>query len=236
MSVVRRSLSGCALSVVLAVIAATSAASSPRTAVAAGDCTVDASLDSEERILLQLINQHRAQNGRAPLAISYKLTRAAQWKSDDLVRNRYFAHDDLDRTWVQRLRDCDYGFGTYLGENIAAGNSTAQATFLQWKNSSGHNANMLSSSYTAIGIGRSYGAGTPYGWYWTTDFGGYNDGWVDAIDSVAPVTVDQERSTPEVRGGRRHPACASSRDVLRVDGWTHDKRPRPTMRRGAACR
>jgi len=39
------------------------------------------------------------------------------------------------------------------GENLAAGNSTAQATFEQWKNSSGHYANMINSSYKSIGIG-----------------------------------------------------------------------------------
>ena len=32
---------------------------------------------------------------------------------------------------------------------------------------------MLGANYTAIGIGRAYTAGSPYGWYWTTDFGGY---------------------------------------------------------------
>jgi len=62
-----------------------------------------------------------------------------------------------------------------MGENIAAGNSTASATFTQWKNSSGHNANMLGANYTVMGIGRATGGGQ-YGVYWTNVFGGQDDG------------------------------------------------------------
>jgi hypothetical protein len=35
---------------------------------------------------------------------------------------------------------------------------------------------MLHSSYQQIGIARVYTAGSPYGWYWVTDFGTTNDG------------------------------------------------------------
>ena len=40
-----------------------------------------------------------------------------------------------------------------------------------WKNSPGHNQNMLDGSWTEIGIGRAYNSGSTYGWYWTTTFG-----------------------------------------------------------------
>ncbi|HXK34008.1 MAG TPA: CAP domain-containing protein, partial [Dehalococcoidia bacterium] len=153
-------------------------------AAAAGDCSIDAGLDSEEQAFLALINSHRAANGRAPLKVSYGLTRASAWKSKDMAQNAYFAHDDLTRTWVDRVRDCGYTYNTYLGENIAAGVSTAQDAFNLWKNSPGHNSNMLGANYTAIGIGRHYVQGSPYGWYWTTDFGGLDDGYV----SAAPET------------------------------------------------
>lgn len=155
---------------------------------AAGDCTVDATMDSEEQAFLTLINNHRAQNGLGPLTASYMLTKAAAWKSKDMATNNYFAHDDLSRNWVQRIRDCGYGFNTYLGENIAAGYTTAQQVFDGWKNSPGHNANMLGANYTTIGIGRYYVPGSTYGWYWTTDFGGFSDGWA-TINELASATV-----------------------------------------------
>lgn len=159
---------------------------------AAGDCTVtgaEAALDAEEKAFLTLINNHRVANGRAPLTVSYTLTRASAWKSKDMGTLSYFAHDDtpIARSWSQRIRDCGYGFSTYLGENIAAGYTTGDSVFNGWKNSPGHNANMLGANYTTIGIGRHYVAGSPYGWYWTTDFGGYDDGWMQGPEAVAPL-------------------------------------------------
>ncbi len=167
-------------------------------AAAAGDCTTDPTLDSEEQLFLQLINNYRAQNGLQPLAISYTLTKASQWKSDDLAANNYFAHDDLTRTWDQRIRDCGYGYNAWMGENIAAGNSGAQATFDQWRNSPGHNANMLGANYTAIGIGRAYSASSTYRWYWTTDFGSVSDGWPERRRRRrhAPTDAPVRRSPP----------------------------------------
>ncbi|MGH7623358.1 MAG: CAP domain-containing protein, partial [Gemmatimonadaceae bacterium] len=94
------------------------------TASAAGNCTVDASIDTEERAFATLINNYRAQNGLGPLAVSYGLSKASQWKSGDMAANDYFAHDDLSRSWDQRIRDCGYGYNTWLGENIAAGYQT----------------------------------------------------------------------------------------------------------------
>jgi uncharacterized protein YkwD len=143
------------------------------------NCDADPSLDNEEQAFLQLINDYREQNGLAALSPSDTLDRAAQWKSDHLAGYNYFAHDDtpINRTWVQRIRDCGYGFQTYIGENLFAGRSSAVDAFNAWKNSPGHNANMLGSSYAAIGIGRAYNAGSDYDWYWTTEFGGVADGY-----------------------------------------------------------
>ena len=86
----------------------------------------------------------------------------------------YFSHTGLDNStpWDRACDACfDLGCGpsTGMAENIAAGNSGAQATFDQWKNSPGHNANMLDGSFTQIGIGRATGGGQ-YGVYWTNVF------------------------------------------------------------------
>jgi len=193
----------------------------PQPAVAAGDCTADPALDVEEQAFLTLINPYRAQNGRAPLAASSTLSRAAQWKSNDMGVNRYFAHDDLSRTWVQRIRDCGYGYNTYLGENIAAGIATAQQAFNLWRNSSGHNANMLGANYRAIGIGRAYVAGSPYGWYWTTEFGGVDDGWNAGTSTPTPTRVPAT-ATP-TRTPTRVPATATptaAADTTPPQIWT----------------
>ena len=150
-----------------------------RPTAALTNCDADPSLDSEEQAFLQLINDHRQQNGLAALSPSDTLDRSAQWKSDHMANNNYFAHDDtpINRTWIQRIRDCGYGYQTSIGENIAAGMDTAAEAFDAWKNSPGHNANMLGAGYTAIGIGRAYNAGSTYDWYWSTEFGGFADAY-----------------------------------------------------------
>ncbi len=183
--------------VAMAVAFAVAERATPRT-LAAGDCTVDATMDTEEQAFLVLINNYRAQNNLPPLAASYTLTKASAWKSRDLGTNNYFAHDDLSRTWVQRIRDCGYGFNTSLGENIAAGYTTAQQVFDGWKSSPGHNANMLGATHTGVGIGRAYVAGSTYGWYWTTDFGGFSDGWatVTATFTSTPTLTPTPTAIP----------------------------------------
>src|SRR5205085_5657184 len=76
------------------------------------------------------------------------------------------------------------------GENIAAGNAPAQATFGQWRNGPGHNANILQPAFLTMGIGRACVSGLPSGCYWTNDFGGYVDQTIDisalAINGVHP--------------------------------------------------
>ncbi len=177
-------------SVVALIAAAIYGGGGSQPAQAAGDCTVSAgaiALDASEREFLVLINNYRAQNGRGPLAASYTLSRAAQWKSNDMAANNYFSHDDQNRTWVARIRDCGYTQNAYIGENIAAGQSTAQSVFTAWKNSPGHNSNMLSTTFTTIGIGLAYVPGSTYGYYWSNEFASINDGWVTTTQSPTPT-------------------------------------------------
>jgi uncharacterized protein YkwD len=175
-------------------------------AVAGPNCSVaagDAAIDSAEQEMLQLINQHRADNGQAPLAFSSTLNTTAAWKSKHMADQSYFAHDDtpISRSWIQRFRDCNYTYNTWIGENIAAGNETAANTYQQWLNSPGHNANMLNSYYTVIGIGRAYNVNAPYDWYWTTEFGGYDDGYTPPPSATATPTP-APTAVPGVSGVR----------------------------------
>ena len=142
---------------------------------AAGDCTADPALDTEEQAFLVLINNHRAQNGLPPLAASYTLSKSAQWKSQDMANNNYFAHDDLTRTWVTRIRDCGYGYNTWLGENIAAGFSGAGDMLAAWQASPFHNENLLRPEFQVVGLACAFNQRTRFHWFWTADFGGQPD-------------------------------------------------------------
>ncbi len=167
-------------------------------AEALSNCTVsNLSTDAEEAAFLTLINTYRSQNGLGSLALSTNLSRAATWHGGDMGAKGYFSHtDSLGRNPSARARDCDYPGGA--GENIAAGTvwDTAQEAFTAWRNSSGHNANMLNSNYTMIGIARVYVSGSRYGWYWVTNFGTVNDGTSGGGGGQATATPTRTATQP----------------------------------------
>ncbi|MFL5759609.1 MAG: CAP domain-containing protein [Thermomicrobiales bacterium] len=144
-----------------------------RNASASGYCA-----SAEELAFLKLINDYRKSKGIGALALSQTLSAASEHHSSSMATYNYFDHFLVPEgiSWSTNMANYGYNFSTWKGENIAGGNSSAAATFDQWKNSPGHNANMLNANYTAIGIGLVYGAKSTYGYYWTTDFGGYKDG------------------------------------------------------------
>src|SRR5437868_1495324 len=128
--------------------------------------------------LLAIINNYRAMNGRGSLSFSTKLNTAAQWLSDDMARNNYLNHtDSLGRDFGTRLNAFGYTYNTYKGENIAAGTNynIGMNVFNGWRNSPGHNRNMLDPNFKAIGIGISYNPNSNYRYYWANNFGGQID-------------------------------------------------------------
>lgn len=146
-------------------------AADPSFVTASGYCA-----DAEERYFLRLINNYRAQYGRGPLRLTKTLGAAAEHHSVDMASRNYFSHTlSGGVTWSQNIANHGYTYNTYKAENIAAGSSASTQTFNQWKNSSGHRANMLNGNFKAIGIARAYNGASTYKWYWTTTFGGYQD-------------------------------------------------------------
>ncbi len=143
--------------------------------------------DAEEVAFLGLINQYRAQNGLEPLAMSPTLTTAARDHSQDMGTQNYFDHTGLNgSTFSQRIAAAGYPGGT-TAENIFAGGQTAQGAFESWRNSPGHNANMLNPAYKAIGIGRANVPGSDWGWYWTTTFGDVVDAACGGAAAAQPA-------------------------------------------------
>jgi uncharacterized protein (TIGR03437 family) len=134
------------------------------------------SIDSEEQLMVKMINDYRAQRGLSQLKISISLTRAADWMSTDMSSRNYFSHTDSQgRDPFARMTAYGYNYTGFRGENLAAGYNDAARTFNQWKNSPSHNTNMLKPEFRVIGISRVYGGASLYKWYWTTDFGSFVD-------------------------------------------------------------
>lgn len=162
--------------------------------------------DAEEMRFLDLINAYRTQRGLVALKASDAVAEAAARHSLDMGTHRFFDHNSVRSSFFptgsapwDRMRLTGYQVAASMGENIAAGQRTAQQVFDAWRNSSGHNQNMLNASYRVIGVGRREVTGSPYGVYWTTDFGSVVDASAhDAGPSTGNPFTDVTKSDPEL--------------------------------------
>ena len=131
------------------------------------------------RATLCVLNAGRARHNLRPLRLNRKLARGAQRHSSAMARNRFFSHTSPGgASFVDRIRSTGYLSGARswaVGENIAYGSgsrSSPRAIGRAWMNSPPHRANILSSSYRAIGIGIASGTPSGHGGgTYTTDFG-----------------------------------------------------------------
>ena len=123
--------------------------------------------DSEERKFLDLINAYRRQINAGNLSLHNSLGAAADFHSRDMAKRNFFRHSNTK----QLIERHGYKNWRAYGENIAAGQQTADQVFKAWKQSADHDRNMRDKDFTEIGIGRAYSKGSKYGWYWTTVFG-----------------------------------------------------------------
>jgi uncharacterized protein YkwD len=121
--------------------------------------------------VFDLTNLERTKGGLAPLAASSKLMLAAQLQSDQMAQLQNMNHVLPGAPYpnpVDRLAAANYQWQAY-GENIAMGYATADEVVTAWMNSAGHRANILSTSFTELGVGYALDAsGRPY---YTQDFG-----------------------------------------------------------------
>lgn len=115
-----------------------------------------------------------------PLAPNHALTLASRHHSEDMARLGVFQHETIpgssyyDATnqplpW-DRMRAEGYSWNS-AAENIAAGRSTAEATYTAWWNSGGHRANMYNANLREVGNGYFYWNDSTYRHYYTMDLG-----------------------------------------------------------------
>lgn len=114
-------------------------------------------MQSGEEKILELMNEKRTAAGLKPLIMDNTLREVARYKSEHMIQNNYFSHNNPDgTTWQNWLKTIGYSY-TAIAENIAYNSSSAEELFNQWWNSAGHKANMMNASYTKVGIGVIYG-------------------------------------------------------------------------------
>ena len=124
----------------------------------------------------KLINAHRASKGKQPLTPESGLERWAYLKSKHMADYNYFDHY-YNGQLIHEMYPNEGGSARFSAENIyyargytPTAKEFAQQSFNGWKNSKGHNENMLSGSYNHVGVavyqsndGKIY-ATTDFGW------------------------------------------------------------------------
>jgi len=142
------------------------------------DTRLTCNLPDFQQEILNRVNQARAAGrscgttyyGPAPaLAWNTNLFNAAGAHSTDMAANNYFSHTSLDgRNAGQRITGAGYAWSAY-GENIAAGQTSAQSVVDGWLASPGHCANIMNPGYADIGTACVAGGTSSYPTYWTMD-------------------------------------------------------------------
>ena len=116
-----------------------------------------------------------------------RLDNAAYEHSNDMAQSNTFSHTGsgtaTDITaqdqalghgsrFSDRIRNQGYTEYRTIGENIAAGYTTAEETVNAWLESDHHCANMMNPGYTEMGMVVVEKVGSDYGSYWSQEFGG----------------------------------------------------------------
>jgi uncharacterized YkwD family protein/spore coat assembly protein SafA len=111
------------------------------------------SVKAFEDEVVRLVNVERSKNGLQALKINWELSRVARYKSQDMVNKNYFSHTSPTYGSPFTMME-NFGIRfSSAGENIAYGQRTPVEVMNGWMNSPGHKANILSPSYTQIGVG-----------------------------------------------------------------------------------
>ena len=118
--------------------------------------------------------------------------------ASDLATNNYFSHtDSLGRDPFTRMDQLGYAVNSWRGENLVAGTEGAEDSFVMWRDSDGHRANMLGANYTRIGIARAYNASSTFGWYWATEFSGEDIDAAPAPPPQAPTPAPAQQAVQQ---------------------------------------
>jgi len=120
--------------------------------------------------VLQLVNLARAEEALQPVVVNEKLQQVAEDYSCRMVEEGFFGHEDpvTGESAGERVINGKYLFHD-MGENLAAGQSTAAEVMKAWMDSPSHRAVILDPRWKEVGI--AVRGGGEYSTYWVQEFG-----------------------------------------------------------------
>lgn len=118
-----------------------------------------------------LINQYRKEHGLKPLSLSAELTAAAKEHSRDLARWDRISHygSDGSNPW-DRVKRTGYK-ARVAAENVGTGQINFDEVLRGWKESPGHNKNLLMNDAENMGIALVQDPKTEFKSFWTLVLG-----------------------------------------------------------------
>ena len=123
--------------------------------------------DLNLEIALSDLNRYRAQYGLKPVRLDSRLIEASRIHAHDLSRAGIISHTGTDGSnHGDRALRVGYNY-TIAGENVATGQKSWDAVFQAWKDSPGHNKNLLQPDVSEFGIALVYEPKTTYSTYWS---------------------------------------------------------------------
>jgi uncharacterized protein YkwD len=130
--------------------------------------TQAASTGTDTGRVVALCNEYRANAGLGGLTEDATLDAMAAQRAQEIAQS--FSHTRPDGRDCSSIYD-DYGYSWMAcGENIAAGQTSADEVMTSWMNSEGHKANILSGNFNRIGVACYSDPNSAYGYYWVQVF------------------------------------------------------------------
>lgn len=119
----------------------------------AAPATAASDLTSEELGLARAVNSLRKARGLAPLTLRLDLSQAARAYARRMAEERFFSHVGPDGAgMVDRVEAVGYNWRR-LGETLAAGQETPEATAKAWRDSAGHAKIIFDPQHRHLGVG-----------------------------------------------------------------------------------
>lgn len=126
--------------------------------------------------VLSLVNDARSRPRRCgaqsfpsarPLTLNPQLGRAALLHSQEMAEHSAMTHEGRDgSTPSERVTRTGYRWSA-VGENVAAGQRTADEVVAAWLSSAGHCENIMNGQYREMGIASAVNTKDRYGVYWS---------------------------------------------------------------------
>jgi uncharacterized protein YkwD len=132
------------------------------------------------REVLQLVNEARAKPRRCgakrfaaapPLVPNERLDAAAASHAHDMAVHGQLSHEGSDDSVpADRVTRAGYAWRA-VGENVAAGQSSAKEAVASWLSSPGHCANIMDADFTEMGVAFANNARQDFGTFWVQVLG-----------------------------------------------------------------